>query len=72
MDKSGQECQENFERVNRTMENIGQSIQQSVGLLAEILGSRTQPNFYSYSSMLPSPWRLNYQDKQVQNGTKTL
>ena len=35
MDKSGQECQENFERVNRTMENIGQSIQQSVGLLAE-------------------------------------
>ena len=54
------------------MKNIGHSIQQSVGLLAEILGSRTQPNFYSYSSMLPSPWRLNYQDKQVQNGTKTL
>ena len=35
MDKSGQECQENFKRVSRTMENIGQSIQQSVGLLAE-------------------------------------
>ena len=37
------------------MKNIGHSIQQSVGLLAEILGSRTQANFYSYSNMLPSP-----------------
>ena len=37
------------------MKNIGHSIQQSVGLLAEILGSRIQPNFYSNSNMVPSP-----------------
>ena len=31
MDKSDQEFQENLERINRTMENIGHSVQQSVG-----------------------------------------
>ena len=32
MGKSDQEFQENLERINRTMENIGHSVQQSVGL----------------------------------------
>lgn len=61
MDKSGQECQENFERVNRTMENIGQSIQQSVGLLAETFRWKTQQSFYFNSNMLPSPKGFHYQ-----------
>ena len=44
MDKSDREFRENLERINRTMENIVHSVQQSVGMLAEILRSRTQPN----------------------------
>ena len=66
MDKSDKEFQENLERINRTMENIGFSVQQSVGLLAEILRSRTQPNFYCNSNMFPSPRRFHYQNWQVQ------
>ena len=31
IDKSDQEFKENLERINRTMENIGHSVQQSVG-----------------------------------------
>ena len=67
MDKSDKEFQENLERINRTMENIGFSVQQSVGLLAEILRSRTQPNFYCNSNMFPSPRGFHYQNRQVQN-----
>ena len=51
---SGQGFQEKFERINRTMENIGHSVQQNVGVLAEILWSRTL-NFYCNSNMFPSP-----------------
>ena len=67
MDKSGQECQENFKRVSRTKENIGQSIQQSVGLLAETFRWKTQQSFYFNSNMLPSPKGFHYQNCQVQN-----
>ena len=31
IDKSDQEFKENLERINRTMENVGHSVQQSVG-----------------------------------------
>ena len=65
MDKSDQEFQENLKRINRTMENIGQSVQQSVGLLAEILRSRTQSNFYCNSNMFPSPTGFHYLNQQV-------
>ena len=67
MDRSDQEFQENLERINRTMENIGHSVQQSVGLLAQILRSRTQPNFYCNSNMFPSLRGFHYQNRQVQN-----
>ena len=67
MDKSDQEFQENLKRINRTMENVGHSVQQSVGLLTEILRSRTQSNFYCNSNMFPSPKRFHYQNWQVQN-----
>ena len=65
MDKSDQEFQENLKRINRTMENIGQSVQQSVGLLAEILRSRTQSNFCCNSNMFPSLTEFHYQNQQV-------
>ena len=67
MDKSGQEFQENLKRIGRTMENIAHSVQQSVGLLAEILRSRTQPNFYCNSNMLPSLRGFQYLNQQIQN-----
>ena len=67
MDKSDREFQENLERINRTMENIVHSVQQSVGMLAEILRSRTQPNFCCNSNMFPSPRGFHYQNRQVQN-----
>ena len=67
MDKSDQEFQENLKRIGRTMENIAHSVQQSVGLLAEILRSRTQPNFYCNSNMLPSPRGFQYLNQQIQN-----
>ena len=67
MDKSDKEFQENIERINRTMESIVFSVQQSVGLLAETLRSRTQPNFYCNSNMFPLPRGFHYQNREVQN-----
>ena len=67
MDRSDQEFQENLETINRTMENIGHSVQQSAGLLAEILRSRTQPNFCCNNNIFPSPRGFHYQNRQVQN-----
>ena len=63
MDKSDREFQENLERINRTMENIVHSAQQSVGMLTEILRSRTQPNFCCNSYMFPSPRGFHYQNR---------
>ena len=67
MDKNDREFQENFEKVNKTMETIGQSIQQSVGLLAKILRSRAQPNFYPINNMLQYPGNSQYQRHLTQN-----
>ena len=63
MDKSEKEFQKNLERINRTMENIRHSVQQSVGLLDAILRPRTQPNFYCNSNMFPSPRGFHYQNQ---------
>ena len=67
MDKSDQEFQEDLERINKTMENTGHAVQQNVGLLAEMLRSRIQLNFYCNSNMFPSPRGFDYQNRQVQN-----
>ena len=56
MDKSDQEFQENLERINRTLENIGHSLQ-----------SRIQLNFSCNCNMFLSPRGFHYQNRQVQN-----
>ena len=42
MDKSDLEFQENLERINKTMENIGHSVQQNVGLLVQNVNTNNE------------------------------
>ena len=63
IDPSSQADQENVDCVlNRPDDQLD-----SVGLQAEILRSRTQPNFYCNSNMFPSPRGFHYQNRHVQN-----
>ena len=42
MDKSDLEFQENLERINKTIENIGHSVQQNVGLLVQNVNTNNE------------------------------